>query len=54
MQRVLLSIRKKLRALLGKKFDISYDDLHCGEKNWELAERRLMSDSIQQAVQKGI
>ena len=24
------------------------------EKNWELAERRLMSDSIQQAVQKGI
>ncbi len=35
-----------------KKFDISYGDLHCGEENWELAERRLMSDSIQQAVQK--
>ena len=45
-------IRKKLRPL-GKKFDISYGDLHCGEENWELAERRLMSDSIQQAVQKG-
>lgn len=53
MQRVLLSVRKKLRALSGKKFDISYGDLHCGEENWELAERRLMSDSIQQAVQKG-
>ena len=44
---------KEAEGPLGKKFDISYDDLHCGEENWELAERRLMSDSIQQAVQKG-
>lgn len=38
---------------LGKCFDISYDDLHCGEENWELAERRLMKDSIEQVMQKG-
>ena len=45
---------KEAEGPLGKEFDISYGDLHCGEENWELAERRLMSDSIQQAVQKGI
>lgn len=44
---------KEAEGPLGKYFDISYDNLHCGEKNWELAERRLMSDSIQQAMQKG-
>lgn len=52
MQPVLPSVQKKLKALFGKEFDISYDDLHCGEENWELAERRLMSDSIQQVMQK--
>ena len=51
MQPVLPSVQKKLNTL-GKEFDISYDDLHCGEENWELAERRLMSDSIQQVMQK--
>ncbi|EEL36989.1 Stage V sporulation protein AD [Bacillus cereus Rock3-29] len=35
-----------------KYFDISYNDLHCGEENWELAERKLVSDSMQQAVTK--
>ena len=53
MQPVLPSVQKKLKRPLGKEFDISYDDLHCGEENWELAERRLMSDSIQQVMQKG-
>ncbi|MDD7999419.1 stage V sporulation protein AD [Bacillus cereus] len=43
---------KEAEGPLGKEFDISYDDLHCGEENWELAERRLMSDSIQQVMQK--
>ena len=30
------------------------DDLHCGEENWELAERRLMKDSIEQVCKKEI
>lgn len=37
---------------LGDSFDITYDDLHCGEESWELAERRLMRESIQQALRK--
>ncbi|MFD3447897.1 stage V sporulation protein AD [Microbacteriaceae bacterium 4G12] len=37
---------------LGNCFDVTYDHLHCNEDNWELAERRLMSDSIQQALKK--
>ncbi|MEN1934583.1 stage V sporulation protein AD [Paenibacillus sp. 102] len=44
---------KEAEGPLGKCFDISYDDLHCEEENWELAERRLMNDSIQQVMQKG-
>lgn len=52
MQPVLPSVQKEAEGPLGKEFDISYDDLHCGEENWELAERRLMSDSIQQVMQK--
>ncbi|MBO9129824.1 stage V sporulation protein AD [Bacillus sp. 165] len=31
---------------LGALFDTKYEDLHCGEDNWELAERRLMFDAI--------
>lgn len=38
---------------LGLLFDKSYDDLYCGEDNWELAERKLMKDSINSALQKG-
>ncbi|MFX3625585.1 MAG: stage V sporulation protein AD [Ectobacillus sp.] len=37
---------------LGECFDIIYDDLHCNEETWELAERRLMNDSIQAALKK--
>lgn len=44
---------KEAEGPLGKCFDISYDELHCQEENWELAERRLMNDSIQQVMQKG-
>lgn len=31
---------------LGQSFDIKYNNLHCGQKNWELAERKLMEDAI--------
>ncbi|WP_416827084.1 stage V sporulation protein AD [Ectobacillus polymachus] len=37
---------------LKDSFDSYYDDLHCKEQNWELAERRLMQDSIKYALKK--
>ncbi|KSU85638.1 MULTISPECIES: stage V sporulation protein AD [Fictibacillus] len=37
---------------LGSLFDVRYNDLHCNEKNWELAERRLMEDSIASCLNK--
>ena len=45
---------KEAEVLSGKKFDISYGDLHCGEENWELAERRLMSTQFNKQCKKGI
>lgn len=43
---------KEAEGPLGKKFDVIHKDLHCGEDNWELAERRLMEQSIKQCLQK--
>lgn len=37
---------------LASYFDQTYDDLHCGEKNWETAERRLMDDAVKLCLQK--
>ncbi|MBO8154894.1 MAG: stage V sporulation protein AD [Bacillaceae bacterium] len=37
---------------LGHTFDYSYDDLRCGETNWELAERKLLQHSIDLCLQK--
>ncbi|MFD2925865.1 stage V sporulation protein AD [Halobacillus naozhouensis] len=37
---------------LKNLFDFSYDDLHCGEANWELAERKLMSEAVRYCLQK--
>lgn len=37
---------------LSSYFDKTYSDLHCGEKNWELAERRLMEDAFTLCLQK--
>lgn len=37
---------------LGDVFDVRYPDLHCGEENWELAERRLMAESIDVVLRK--
>jgi len=31
---------------LGNYFDKTYKELHCGEKNWEAAERKLMREAI--------
>jgi stage V sporulation protein AD len=38
---------------LGKLFDIKHKELHCGEENWELAERRLMEQAIEKCLTKG-
>ncbi|WP_096201049.1 stage V sporulation protein AD [Bacillus sp. FJAT-45350] len=37
---------------LKEDFDTSYDNLYCGEANWELAERKLLMDSIDSCLQK--
>lgn len=43
---------KEAKGPLGAYFDQTYEDLHCGEKNWELAERRLMEDAVTLCLQK--
>ncbi|KHE69813.1 stage V sporulation protein AD [Halobacillus sp. BBL2006] len=37
---------------LKDTFDRIYDELHCNEDNWELAERRLMTDAVHSCLQK--
>ncbi|MEK3808199.1 stage V sporulation protein AD [Bacillus sp. FSL H8-0547] len=44
---------KEADGPLGSGFDKTYDNLHCNEDNWELAERRLMEDAIDFALKKG-
>ena len=43
---------KEADGPLGETFDITHKDLHCEEDNWELAERRLMTESIDSCLQK--
>lgn len=43
---------KEKAGPLGEKFDVYYDDLHCGEDSWELAERRLMERAVEQCLEK--
>nr|WP_280157277.1 stage V sporulation protein AD [Priestia aryabhattai]MDH3131345.1 stage V sporulation protein AD [Priestia aryabhattai] len=43
---------KEADGPLGDTFDITHKDLHCEEDNWELAERRLMTESIDSCLQK--
>ncbi|MYL32676.1 stage V sporulation protein AD [Pontibacillus yanchengensis] len=43
---------KEAQGPLAKTFDISHDQLHCEEDNWELAERRLMKESIEVCLSK--
>lgn len=37
---------------LRATYDVTYNDLHCEEDNWEKAEKRLMNDAIQASLQK--
>ncbi|MGO4888288.1 stage V sporulation protein AD [Anaerobacillus sp. MEB173] len=42
----------EMEGPLGKMFDKTYDNLYCGEENWELAERKLMTDAIESCLKK--
>ncbi|MGG4492042.1 stage V sporulation protein AD [Metabacillus idriensis] len=44
---------KEADGPFGKLYDKTYDNLHCDQDNWELAERRLMEDAIEHALKKG-
>jgi stage V sporulation protein AD len=44
---------KEADGPLGQLFDVKHKELHCGEDNWELAERRLMEQAIEQCLLKG-
>ncbi|MFC0271521.1 stage V sporulation protein AD [Metabacillus herbersteinensis] len=44
---------KEADGPLGQHFDITHKELHCGEDNWELAERRLMEQAVEQCLAKG-
>ncbi|WP_221565299.1 stage V sporulation protein AD [Alkalihalobacillus sp. TS-13] len=37
---------------LSETYDITFDELHCGQANWELAERHLMEQAIDICLQK--
>ncbi|WP_408006593.1 stage V sporulation protein AD [Pseudalkalibacillus sp. A8] len=37
---------------LGETYDITFGDLHCGQENWELAERHLMEQAIEACMKK--
>ncbi|MBY6084996.1 stage V sporulation protein AD [Priestia flexa] len=43
---------KEADGPLGSTFDITHKDLHCEEANWELAERKLMRESIDSCLGK--
>lgn len=40
------------QGMLGETYDITHEDLYCGTENWELAERRLMEESINACLAK--
>ncbi|MCY9383125.1 stage V sporulation protein AD [Bacillus inaquosorum] len=37
---------------LGSLYDKTYDEMHCNQKSWEMAERQLMEDAVNAALQK--
>lgn len=39
-------------GLLSGTYDFTYEDLHCGEDNWELAERALLRNAISTSLKK--
>lgn len=43
---------REARGPLSSYFDKTYNDLYCGEKNWELAERKLLEDAVIHCLRK--
>ncbi len=43
---------KEAQGPLGDTYDITYDDLHCHEDNWEKAERRIFQQAIELCTKK--
>ncbi|WLR43799.1 stage V sporulation protein AD [Bacillus carboniphilus] len=43
---------KEAEGPLKDDFDTTFNELHCGEDNWELAERRLLENAIQTCLEK--
>ena len=40
------------RGLLGPLIDVTFDDIYCGEKTYEMAEKRLLSCAVQSMLDK--
>lgn len=43
---------KEAEGPLGDFFDVTYDNLHCDQENWELAERKLLEDAVSNCLSK--
>ena len=41
------------KGLLGPEIDVTYDDIYCGEKTYEMAERRLLANAVDAALKNG-
>ncbi|QSS98531.1 stage V sporulation protein AD [Pontibacillus sp. ALD_SL1] len=44
---------REAKGPLAGTFDTSFENLHCNEENWELAERKLMETAVQSCIEKG-
>ncbi|KGP93189.1 stage V sporulation protein AD [Pontibacillus chungwhensis BH030062] len=44
---------REAKGPLAGTFDKSFENLHCDEGNWELAERKLMETAVQSCIEKG-
>lgn len=40
-------------GLLGSDIDVTFDDIYCGEKTYEMAERRLLASAVEAMLKKG-
>ena len=43
---------KEAEGPFGDQFDVTYQNLHCDEANWELAERKLLEDAVNNCLKK--
>ncbi len=43
---------KEAEGPYGESFDVTYENLHCDQANWELAERKLLEDAVNTCLLK--